>query len=191
MKNYIFSILLLWLFLSACTNTDKVLPPVADKKPKELTIHGDTRIDNYYWLSKRDSPAVIQYLKAENAYTDAVMKHTESLQEKLYEEIKSKIKQDDESVPYKENGFYYYTRTVPETEYYLICRKKGDINAEEEVMLDVNKMAKGHSFFQLGGSAVSENNKILAYGVDTISRRKYTIYFKNLDTGELLGMQFR
>ncbi|MEZ5106991.1 MAG: S9 family peptidase [Draconibacterium sp.] len=186
MKNYIFSILLLWLFLSACTNSNKVLPPVADKKPKGLTIHGDTRIDNYYWLSKRDSPAVIQYLKAENAYTDAVMKHTESLQEKLYEEIKSKIKQDDESVPYKENGFYYYTRTVPETEYYLICRKKGDINAEEEVMLDVNKMAKGHSFFQLGGSAVSENNKILAYGVDTISRRKYTIYFKNLDTGELL-----
>lgn len=185
MRNLIFSFLLLSLFLGACTN-NKVLPPVANKKPTELTIHGDTRIDNYYWLSKRDSPAVIDYLKAENAYTDAVMKHTQSLQDKLYEELKSKIKQDDESVPYKENGYYYYTRTIPETEYFIACRKKGDLNSQEEIMLDVNKMAEGYSFFQLGGSSISEDNKILAYGVDTVSRRKYTIYFKNLETGEIL-----
>ncbi len=185
MKNLIFSILLLSLFLGACT-TNKVLPPVAEKKPKELTIHGDTRIDNYYWMNDRENPAVIAYLEAENTYKERMMKHTEALQEKLYEEIKAKIKQEDESVPYGKKGYYYYTRTVPETEYYLVCRKKGSLDSEEEIMLDVNKMAEGYEYFALGGSAVSPNNKMVAYGVDTVSRRKYTIYFKNLETGEIL-----
>ncbi len=176
------------VIFSSCTKKRKTSkPPVAKKVPKELTIHGDTRVDNYYWLNERENPEVIDYLNAENAYTSAVMKHTEALQEEIYDEIKSKIKQDDESVPYKKNGYYYYTRTVPETEYFLVCRKKGNLDAEEEVMLDVNKLAQGHSFFQLGGTAVSEDNKILAYGVDTVSRRKYTVHFKNLETGENLS----
>lgn len=161
------------------------MPPEAKKVPKELTIHGDTRMDNYYWLNERENPEVIAYLEAENAYKDEVMKHTEELQEKLYDEIKSKIKEEDESVPYKKNGYYYYSKTEAGQEYYLVCRKKGNLDAEEEVLLDVNEMAEGHDYFAVGGTSVSRNNKILAYGVDTVSRRKYTVYFKNLETGEL------
>lgn len=186
MKISVFSLSLVFLFLWACNTKEKIMPPVAEKNPTELTNHGDTRIDNYYWMNDREDPKVIEYLEAENAYTDAVMKHTEPLQEKLYEEIKSKIKQEDESVPFKKNGYYYYTRTVPEKEYFLYCRKKGSLDASEEVMLDVNKMAEGYDFYQLGGASVSLDNKMVAYGVDTVSRRKYTIYFKNLETGEIL-----
>ncbi|SHJ04137.1 oligopeptidase B [Tangfeifania diversioriginum] len=163
-----------------------MVPPVAEKNPKELTTHGHTRVDNYYWMNQREDPKVIAHLEAENAYKEAVMKHTETLQDELFDEIKSKIKQEDESVPYEKNGYFYYTRTVPETEYYLVCRKKGALDAEEQVMLDVNKMAEGHEYFQLGGSSVSPDNKLLAFGVDTVSRRKYTVHFKNLETGEIL-----
>ncbi|WP_372775734.1 S9 family peptidase [Mangrovibacterium sp.] len=162
---------------------------MAKKIPHKLEIHGDTRIDNYYWLNQREDSAVQNYLHAENAYTDKMMAHTEPLQEKLYEEIKGRIKQDDESVPYLSNGYYYYSRTVPETEYYLLCRKKGSTETEEELLLDVNKMAEGYAYFSIGGNSVSPNNKILAYGVDTVSRRNYTVYFKNLETGDLLEDQ--
>lgn len=186
MKNLIFSLSLAILFLAACSTGNKIKPPVAKKVPKELTIHGDTRIDNYYWMNERENPEVIAHLEAENVYKEAVMKHTGPLQEELYEEIKSKIKQEDESVPYKKNGYFYYTRTVPESEYYLVCRKNGSLDAEEEIMLDVNKMAEGYEYYALGGSAVSPNNKLVAFGVDTVSRRQYTIYFKNLETGEIL-----
>ncbi|MCK3683428.1 S9 family peptidase [Maribellus sp. YY47] len=178
--------LLLMLFLAACSSKEKVVPPVVKKIPKELTTHGDTRIDNYYWLNERENPEVIAYLEAENAYTDAVMKPTEAHQEKLYEEIKSKIKPEDESVPYKENGYYYYDRTEADQEYYLECRRKGSLDAEEEVLLDVNEMSEGYEYYAVGGLSVSTDNKLLAFGVDTLSRRKYTIYFKNLETGELL-----
>jgi oligopeptidase B len=138
-------------------------------------------------MNNREDPEVIAHLEAENAYKDSVMKHTEPLQEKLFEEIKSKIKQEDESVPYKKNGYFYYTRTVPEKEYYLICRKKENLEAPEEVMLDENKMAEGYEYFEIGGTSVSPDNKIVAFGVDTLSRRNYTIYFKNLETDELLS----
>lgn len=187
MKNLTLLNVLLFLFLAACTTNEKIHAPVANKKPKELTTHGHTRIDNYYWMNERENPEVIAHLEAENAYKEEVMAHTEALQEELYSEIKSKIKQEDESVPYKKNGYFYYTRKVPETEYYLVGRKKGDLAAEEQIMLDVNKMAVGHEYFALGGSSVSPSNKILAYGVDTVSRRKYTVHFKNLETGELLA----
>ena len=130
--------------LVSCNTKVDVKPPVAKKVPKALTIHGDTRIDNYYWMNERENPEVIAHLESENAYKEAVMKHTEPLQEKLYEEIKSKIKQEDESVPYKENGYYYYTRTIPEKEYYLVCRKRDNLEAREEIFLDVNKMADGY-----------------------------------------------
>ena len=185
-KKY-FLILVAILFITGCTTKVEVKPPVTKKIPKELTIHGDTRIDNYYWMNERENPEVIAHLEAENAYTDAVMKHTEPLQERLFEEIKSKIKQEDESVPYKENGYFYYTRTVPEKEYYLVCRKKDNLEAPEEIILDVNQMAEGYEFFAIGGSEISPDNKMVAYGVDTLSRRQYAIYFKNLETNEILA----
>lgn len=186
MKKIIFYSFALAFFWVACTS-NQVKAPVAKKIAKELIIHGDTRIDNYYWMNDREDPEVIAYLNAENAYTEAVMKHTEPLQEKLYEEIKSKIKQEDESVPYKKNGYYYYTRTVPETEYYLVCRKKENLSAPEEVILDVNKMAEGFDYYALGGTSISPDNTLLAFGIDTVSRRNYALRFKNLETGELLA----
>ncbi|QGY47425.1 prolyl oligopeptidase family serine peptidase [Maribellus comscasis] len=185
MKTLIFPLSLVFLFLWACNTKEKIMPPVADKNPTELTNHGESRTDNYFWMNDREDPKVIEYLEAENAYTDAVMEHTKPIQGKLYEEIKSKIKQEDESVPYKKNGYYYYQRTVPEKEYYLYCRKKGSLDTDEEVVLDVNKMAEGYDFYQLGGASVSPDNKIVAFGVDTVSRRKYTIHFKILETGEI------
>jgi oligopeptidase B len=189
MKNLIFNYLAIVLIAISCTSKVEVKPPLAKKVPKELSIHGDTRIDNYYWMNDRENPEVIAHLEAENAYKEAVMAHTEPLQDKLFEEIKSKIKPQDESVPYKKNGYYYYTRTVPEKEYYLVCRKKENTEAAEEVLLDVNQMAEGYEYFAVGGNSVSSDNKILAYGVDTLSRRNYTVYFKNLETGELLADQ--
>ena len=186
MNKQIFNFLVILFIIISCTSKVEIKPPVAKKIPKELTIHGDTRIDNYYWMNDREDPEVIAHLEAENVYKEAVMQHTEILQEKLFEEIKSKIKQEDESVPYKKNGYFYYTRTVPEKEYYLICRKKENLEAPEEVILDENKMAEGYEYFEVGGTAVSPDNKIVAFGVDTLSRRNYTIYFKNLETNELL-----
>ena len=174
------------IILAACSTKEKIMPPVAKKVVKELTTHGNTRTDNYYWMNDREAPEVIAHLEAENAYKDAVMKHTEPLQESLFDEIKSKIKQEDESVPYKKNGYYYYSREVQERENYLLCRKKESLDNQEKVMLDVNKMAEGHEYFDLGGVSVSPDNKLVAYGVDTVSRRKYTIHFKNLETGEIL-----
>ncbi len=186
MKRAIFPFFMILLFLFACSVKEDIKPPVAKKIMKALTIHGDRRIDNYFWMNERENPEVIAHLEAENAYTEAVMKPTEELQEKLFEEIKSKIDPEDESVPYKKNGYFYYTRTIPEKEYFLICRKKGNLGAEEEILLDVNKMAGGYDFYQLGGSSVSPDNKLVAFGVDTVSRRKYTIQFKNIETEEIL-----
>ncbi len=186
MKKNILLFAAIILFLAACSTKEKIMPPVAKKITKELTAHEDVRIDNYYWMNDREDPEVIAHLEAENTYKDAVMKHTESLQEKIFDEIKSKIKQEDKSVPYKKSGYFYYTREVSEKEYYLICRKKETLEANEEIMLDVNKMAEGHEYFALGGASVSPDNKLVAYGVDTVSRRKYTIHFKNLETGEIL-----
>ncbi len=185
MRKTAFFTAIIFLFLTACNQNKKVMPPVAKKIPKELTTNGHTRIDNYYWMKERENPEVIKYLEAENAYTDAEMEHTNKLQTKLYDEIKSRIKEKDQSVPYKKNGYFYYYKQLPEKEYDVDCRKKGNLDAKEEVLLDENKLAKGHEFFMLGGLSVSPDNKILAYGVDTVSRRKYTIYFKNLETGEL------
>ena len=186
MKKLIYLSFIWGLFLVACTSQEKIEPPVAKKIMKELTIHGHTRVDNYYWMNERENPEVIAHLEAENAYKDAVMKHTEPLQEKLFEEIKAKIKPENESVPYKKNGYYYYYKQLPGKEYDVNCRKKGSLDAEEEVILDENELAEGQEFFMLGGLSVSPNNKLIAYGVDTVSRRKYTIHFKNMETGETL-----
>jgi oligopeptidase B len=170
----------------SCKTSTSMKPPVAEKKPKELTIHGDTRIDNYYWLRERDNPEVIAYLEAENKYRESVMKGTEQFQKDLYEEIISRIKQDDRSVPYKENGYFYYTQYEEGKEYPIFCRKKESMEAIEEVLADVNELAEGHSYYQVGGLSVSPDNRYMAIGIDTVSRRKYTIYIKDLETGKML-----
>jgi oligopeptidase B len=170
----------------AQTDGAKLKPPMAEIKPAKLEKHGDVRVDNYYWLKERDNPKVIDYLKAENEHTEAVMTHTKALQDSLFEEIKGRIKQDDSTVPYKLDDYYYYTRFEQGKEYPIYCRKKGSLEAAEEIMLDVNEMAKGHGFFAVAGREVSWKQDLLAFAVDTVGRRIYTVQFKNLDTGEIL-----
>ena len=166
-----------------------VKPPVCEKKSKELVAHGDTRIDNYYWLNEYfkkgpDSTKVVEYLKAENKYLDTMMSGLKPFEESLYTEMKSRIKEKDESVPYFKNGYFYYSRMEKGKEYNIFCRKKGKMEATEEVLLDMNKMAKGHLYFSASGFDISPDNHLLAYGVDIVSRRQYTIYVKNLVTGK-------
>ncbi|WP_245747694.1 S9 family peptidase [Parapedobacter koreensis] len=186
--------------VTSCTQTNvsrtpyewpDAVAPVADVKPHIRALHGDTVMDNYYWLNDyfkkgADSTAVVAYLQAENEYTDTMMKATEPLQAKLFDEMKGRIKEQDESVPYFKNGYYYYTRTEEGKQYYKYCRKKGSLEAAEEVLLDVDALAAGHPYYAAGGFNISPDNKLLAYGVDTVSRRQYTIHVKNLETGELL-----
>ncbi|RDV15276.1 S9 family peptidase [Pontibacter diazotrophicus] len=171
---------------SAQTATQAPQPPVAKKIPKELTTHGDTRIDNYYWMNQREAPEVIAYLNAENEYTEQRLEHTVALQEKLYKEIVGRIKQNDESVPFKDDGYWYYTRYEEGKEYPIYARKKGTLEAPEEVMVNANERAEGQSYYSAAGMNVSPNNQLLAFGEDTVSRRKYTIRFKDLNTGEFL-----
>lgn len=189
------------LFLYACNTpknegiTDDIKPPVAEKAAHEFKENGGSRVDNYYWMKLTDdqknaeikdeqTQKVLNYLTAENDYLKAKMAGTEALQEKVYNEIIGRIKQTDESVPYKDNGYWYYTRYEQGQEYPIYCRKQGSLEAVEEIMLNVNEMAKGHSYFQVSGLDVSEDNRLLAYGVDTVSRRRYTIHFKDLKSGK-------
>ncbi|MFT4524727.1 MAG: oligopeptidase B [Bacteroidia bacterium] len=160
-------------------------PPVAKKVAKELIKHDHTRIDNYFWMNQREDPEVIAHLEAENAYTDEQLADTKNFQTSLYDEMRGRIKEDDSSVPYFENGYFYYSRNEEGKEYTIYCRKNGSMDAEEEILLNGNEMAEGHEYFSVGGLTVSDDNKMLAYGVDTVSRRLYTIYFKNLETGEI------
>jgi len=159
-------------------------PPKAEINPKTFVEHGITRTDNYYWLNERENPKVREYLEAENAYMDQALAHTKPLQEQLYTEIRSRIKESDNSVPYQLRGYWYYTRYEQGKEYPIYCRKKGSMEAAEEVMLDVNVLAVGHDFYEVSGVNVSPNNNLLLYSVDTTGRRKYNIHFKNLATGE-------
>ena len=165
--------------------SDAIEPPVAKIIPKELTAHGHTRIDNYYWLKQRDDPEVVAYLEAENAYKDAFMAHTKDFQEKLFQEIVGRIKQTDMSVPYKDQGYYHYTRYEEGGEYPIYCRKKESLDAEEEIILNVDEMAKGYDYYNVAGYSTSSNNNLIAYGVDTVSRRLYTLYFMDLTTRQL------
>ena len=160
-------------------------PPMATIEPVELEKHGHVRVDNYFWLKERDNPDVIAYLEAENAYTEAATTHTAGLRETLLEEIKGRIKQDDASVPYQKNGYFYYRRYEEGKEYPIYCRKTGSLDAPEQVLLDVNELAEGHDFFAVSSVQVSTDHTVLAYTFDTVGRRFYTITFKNLDTGDL------
>jgi oligopeptidase B len=161
-------------------------PPIAEKKPKKLVTHNTQRIDNYFWLNERENPDVISYLEDENKFTARAMDKTGKLQEDIYQEIIGRIKQTDISVPYFLNGYFYYTRFEEGKEYPVYCRKKENLEAAEEILLNVNEMAAGHEYYQVAGVTVSPDNKKIAFGVDTVSRRLYTIYFKDLITGALL-----
>jgi len=165
----------------------KPIPPVAAIHPHAMTMHGHTRIDNYYWLNERENPEVLAYLEAENQYADACLKHTEPLQKELFKEITGRIKQDDNSVPIKIRDYYHYTRFEEGKEYPIFCRKKHSLEAPEEILLDGNQLAEGHAFFEIGEISISEDDRLLAYSVDTVSRRIYTVFVKDLTTGELLG----
>src|SRR6266852_1288015 len=161
-------------------------PPVAKKVPKTTEINGRTMVDNYFWLRDKKNPEVKAYLEAENAYTDAIMKPTESLQKKLYDEMLSRIKETDIEVPYKEGNYFYYSRTEAGKQYQIHCRKKGAMDAPEEVLLDVNELAKGQKFMSLGAHDVSEDGNLLAYTTDNTGFRQYTLAVKDLRTGKLL-----
>ena len=163
---------------------NELVEPMAKKVDKILKMHDHERNDEFYWLNERDNPEVIDYLNAENDYRDAYMKDYKNLENELFEEIKSRIKEDDTSVPYLDNGYYYYTRYEKGKQYPIYCRKKDNLSNPEEILIDANKMSEGHEYFRVGGIDISPNNKIMAYSVDTVSRRLYTIKFKNLESGE-------
>ncbi|WP_162523753.1 S9 family peptidase [Flavobacterium sp. LMO8] len=169
--------------------SDKIQPPVAKIVPKTLEKHGDKRIDNYYWLNERENPEVIDYLNKENEYYQKSTAHTKQFQDELFLEMKARIKEDDSSVPYLYNGYYYITRFEKGKDYPIYSRKKGSLEAKEEIMFDCNEMAKGHAYFNLSGLNISEDNKWVAFGVDLVSRRQYTIQIKNLETGEILPVK--
>lgn len=166
-----------------------IKPPVAKIIPHTLEKHGHIRTDNYYWLNQRENPEVIDYLNDENEYYKQSTAHTKDFQKDLFEEMKARIKEDDESVPYLFNGYYYITRFEKGKDYPIHSRKKGSLDADEEIMFDCNVMAEGHTYFSLAGLSVSEDNTMCAFGIDTVSRRQYTIQVKNLVSGELLDFK--
>jgi len=163
-----------------------IKPPIAEIIPKIDTLHGEKRIDNYFWLRERENPEVIKYIKAENKYTEAMTKHTEKFQERLYKELLSRIKETDLSVPEKIDDYYYYSRTEEGKQYRIHCRKKRSMDAEEEILLDENALAEGHEYFQIGVYEVSPDHQLLAYSTDTAGSETYTLYVKDLSTGDLL-----
>ena len=184
-------IIINFIFAMSCKNdinmkeNNTIKTPKAKKIEKKLEIHNDVRIDNYFWMNDRDDKEVIAHLNQENDYTKASLKHTEQFQKALFEEMKGRIKKDDASVPYKKNGYWYITKYEKGKDYPIYSRKKESLDAVEEILFDCNEMAKGHPYFQLGGIAISADNKLASFSVDTVSRRQYTLYIKNLITGEI------
>ena len=164
----------------------EITPPNLKKIPKSLIKFNDKRIDNYYWLRERENPSVIEYLNRENDYYKKMTLHTKDFQDKLFHEIKNKIKQEDQSVPYFLNGYWYVTKYKENLDYPIYSRYKDSLKSKEEILFDCNKLAQSHDYFNLSNFKVSPNNKIVAFSVDTVSRRLYTIKFKNLDNGEIL-----
>ncbi len=169
------------------TDMNNAKAPIAKKVPKELIKHDDVRIDDYYWMNIREDSAVISHLEAENAYYKQMTAHTKDFQADLFEEMKARIKEDDSSVPYKQNGYWYITKYETGKEYPIYSRKKESLDAEEEIIFDCNKLAEGHEFFNMSSFSISPDNKLAAFSVDTVSRRKYILQIKNLETGELLS----
>ncbi|WP_378188256.1 S9 family peptidase [Aquimarina sp. W85] len=178
------------IFTTSCTKKDKELnttptPPIAETREYQLEKFEDIRHDNYFWLNDREDPEVIDYLERENAYNEDMTAHTKALQKQLFEEMKSRIKEDDASVPYKFNGYWYITRYEKGKDYPIYSRKKETLNAPEEILFDCNLEAKGYSYYRLIGLNVSPDNTLVAFGEDTVSRRQYTIRIKNLVDGNV------
>lgn len=209
MKQYPLLLWALLMLLSACkqknssnSNTSIVVQPSVfkpeqytaprpEQKPKTLTTPwGDTRFDEYYWLNERDNPAVTAYLEAENRYADSVLSPVKGLREKLFAELKARIKEDDSSVPYFKNGYWYLTRFEAGKEYPVFCRKKETLEATEEILVDVNELAKGKPYCQVGALRISPDNRLIAYSVDYSGRNLFKIFFKNLENGEVLADSF-
>ena len=196
--NHFLSLFLAITITTACTGkSPQVLPPVAEKIPFEIESHGDVRVDNYYWMRLSDdqknsetpdeaTQRVLDYLNAENAYKAAVMKHTEALQEKIFAELTGRIKKDDSTVPYLDNGYYYFIKYTEGKEYPAYYRRKVAEGAQDELLLDVNKLAEGEAYCSVSGVRVSPDNKTLAYGLDLVSRRMYTIRFMDIESGNYL-----
>src|SRR5438128_5400547 len=158
--------------------------PMAKKVPKSVTMFGDTRVDNYGWIREKSNPAVIAYLNSENDYANATMKKTEPLQKKLYDEMLSHIKQTDVNVPYRKGDYFYYTRTEEGKQYPIFARKKGSVEAAEEIVLDVNKLAEGQKFMSVAAYQPSDDGNLLAYSTDNIGYRQYVLHVKDLRTGQ-------
>lgn len=178
-------------FLNGCShNKEMIKPPVAEKRAHDVGMHGDKRNDEYYWLEgyfrkNADSTKVVNYLKAENKYRDTMLADIRGLRDTLFNEMKGRIKEDDQSVPVFHNGYYYYRRYEKGSEYPVICRKKNNLASPEIVLLNINEMAEGLEYYECDSYEVSPDNKLLAFAVDTLSRRQFTIYIKNLETGEI------
>jgi oligopeptidase B len=186
-KGSIFASIFIFLSCKDSKPMNEIQPPIAKVKDTILEMHGDKRVDPYYWLNDRENPEVIAYLEQENSYYQQMTAHTKELQQKLFEEMKSRIKEDDSSVPYFYNGYYYQTKYEKGQEYPIYIRRKGSLTAKEEVLFNCNEMAKGKAYFQLGTMSVSPDNKLAAFATDVVSRRLYTIQIKNLETGEILA----
>ena len=192
MRKYLIILFVSFIFGNSCKENDimiqkvaSIQPPIAKKISKVLHVHNDTRIDNYYWLNDKNNPEVMDYLEAENQYTKNVLEHTEDFQKNLFEEMKGRIKEDDSTVPYKLNGYWYITKYEIGKDYPIYLRRKESINAKDEILFDCNEMAKDYAYFNLGGISISPDNTLAAFSTDTVSRRQYTIQIKNLVTGEV------
>lgn len=181
------SLFLMAMLISHSNALAQTAPPVAAKKPKTDVLHGDTRVDDYFWLREKANPEVVSYLKAENAYAEQMLATTKPLQEELYKEMLGRIKQTDLSVPYRFGEYYYYSRTEQGKQYPIQCRKKGSLEAAEEITLDLNKMAEGKTFMGLGAYEVSDDGNLLAFSSDSTGFRVYNLQIKNLRTGEMLA----
>ncbi len=161
-------------------------PPVAKKTPTEIVTHGDRRVDEYFWMRERENPEVLRYVRAENRYTKAAMNHTKVLQQKLFGEMRSRVKEADSSVPERIDDYYYYTRTKKGKQFLIYCRKRGNLNSEEEIILDVNELADRHKFFNMDVHEISPDHSLLAYLADTDGSERHMLHVKNLKTGQLL-----
>jgi len=186
--------LLVWVSLSllaGCQSTParhssaENQPPIAKKVPHVTTIHGERLVDNYYWLRQKDNPEVLAYLRAEDAYTDWFMKPTKPLQETLYQEMLGRVQETDQSVPYRQGDWFYYHRTEEGKQYQTHCRKKGSVDAPEEVTLDLNEMSKGKEFLEINVYEPSDDGNLLAFSTDETGFREYALHVKDLRTGQI------
>jgi oligopeptidase B len=196
MKKLILSFVIAMSTSISAQNWPSVKPPIAEKQEFVRVIHGDEVKDPYYWMidyftKGKDSTKVVNYLKDENTYWETMMKDTEPLRNELFQEMKARIKEKDESVPTLKNGYYYYTKTENGKQYYKYCRKKGNLNAPEEILLDVDKMAEGKPYYSATGFSISPDNQKLIFGVDDVSRRQYHLFLKDLKSGKITDLKIK